>query len=188
MTKLRPLAARWLPVVLITTVSLAQGAVYAHTPDLVSAGNRWTITSYNDASPTHDHQTTQEICFKFIGIVGTHQQYEWWSTTFPDWNGIATQEGDQIFMHGDWAEDRGHNTMQWELVTVSPKDIGAGHWIEWWEDGKLGQTVGFRNTLLTRVGRCRLTIDEARYLPLPLDETGKPMESPSGNLKLEQPK
>jgi hypothetical protein len=188
MTQLRPLAARWLPAVLVTTVTLAQGIAYAQDPNLVSAGNRWTITAYNDASPTHDQQATQEICFRFIGTVGTHQRYEWWSTTFPDWNGNATQEGDQVMMHGDWADDRGHNTMQWELVTASRKDIGAGHWVEWIEDGKFGQTTGFLNALLTRVGSCGLTVDDARYLALPLDSTGKQMDSPSGNLKLEQPR
>ena len=56
------------------------------------------------------------------------------------------------------------------------------HWFEWREDGKFGRTIGFANALLTRVGRCTITADEARLLPLPYDQFGKQIESPFGNL------
>lgn len=26
----------------------------------------------------------------------------WWSETFPDWNGIASQEGNEVVLHGDF--------------------------------------------------------------------------------------
>ena len=149
-------------------------------PDLTTGGNRWTITFYDDASPNHDEWATQGICFRFIGTVGTHNRYEWWSDTFPDWNGIASQEGDQIFMHGDYAGDVGHDGIEWSIVTSSAKNIGAGHWFEWREDSKFGRTIGFGNTLLNRVGRCTITIDDGRLLPYPYDRLGRQLESPMG--------
>jgi hypothetical protein len=62
-------------------------------------------------------------------------------------------------MHGDFQwpfgnRDGGHDGMEWELVTMTPKDVGAGHWKEWVEDGRLGITIGFGNALLQRVGKC----------------------------------
>lgn len=33
-------------------------------------------------------------------MFGIHQRYEWWSDTFPDWDGIASQEGNEVLMHG----------------------------------------------------------------------------------------
>jgi hypothetical protein len=182
MTTARTLAVRWLPALLVATVILAQGVAQAQQPDLVTVGNRWTITAFNDESPTHDQWATQGICFRSLGMFGTHQRYEWWSDTFPDWNGIASQEGNEVVMHGDYAEDVGHDSVMFNVVTSTPRNIGAGHWVEWREDGKLGRTIGFLNALLTRVGRCQITADEARDLPYPVDVYGKPLESPVGNL------
>jgi hypothetical protein len=134
-------------------------AVPPHLPDLIRDGNRWLITFYDDSSPIHQQWATQGLCFYDAGVVGTHQRYYWVSDTYPDWNGRATQEGDQIFMHGDFQwpfgnRDGGHDGMEWALVTMTPKDIGAGHWKEWVEDGRLGITIGFGNALLQRVGKC----------------------------------
>ena len=193
MKALRSLAVRSLFAAVVTAAAMGQGTAVARdvakatdTPDLTFGGNRWTITAYNDASISHDQWATQGICFRYLGTVGTHNRYEWWSDTFPDWNGIATQEGDEIFMHGDYAGDVGHDGMQWSIVTSSTKNIGAGHWFEWREDGNYGRTIGFANALLTRVGRCSITIDEARLIPYPYDiRTGKQLESPFGNLQPE---
>src|SRR5262245_53137661 len=46
---------------------------------------------------------------------------------------------------------------------VTPKgEIGTGHWKEWVEDGALGITIGWGNTLLRRAGRCPFqTFNEA---------------------------
>jgi hypothetical protein len=184
----RSLASRWSLAVLVGSVAVSQGVAYAQQPDLVSAGNRWTITAYNDESPNHDQWATQGICFRSIGMFGTHQRYEWWSDTFPDWNGIASQEGDEVVMHGDYAEDVGHDAMMWSVVTATPRNLGAGHWVEWREDGKLGRTIGFANAVFNRVGRCQLSATDAKALPFPVDQTGKQIESPFGNLTPETPR
>jgi hypothetical protein len=176
---------RWLPAILVSAMTLATGVASAQEPNLISYGNRWTITAFNDESPIHDEWATQGICFRSLGTFGTHQRYEWWSDTFPDWNGIATQEGDQIEMHGDYAGDVGHDGMSWQIASASPRNIGTGHWFEWREDGKFGRTIGFANAVLTRVGRCRLTLEEAKLIPPPVDFTGKEIESPFGNLGLQ---
>jgi hypothetical protein len=95
---------------------------------------------------------------------------------------MATQEGDEITMHGDYAEDVGHDGMKWEIVTASAKNQGSGHWWEWREDGNFGNTIGFGNASLQRVGSCRVPYAEARYLKLPLDVYGREMATPMGNL------
>ena len=151
-TKLKSLS------ILATAALLVTHAAYAvppHKPDLVSDGNRWLITFYNDSATGHDQWATQGLCFFRVANVGTHTRYVWYSDTFPDWNGWATQEGDQIFMHGDYARDVGHDGMEWEIVTNSPKNEGAGHWKEWRENGAFGRTIGFGNAKYSRVGKCR---------------------------------
>jgi len=188
MTFLRPLAVRWLPAFLVAFVTMAHGVAHAQQPDLVTVGNRWTITAFNDESPNHDQWATQGICFRSLGMFGTHQRYEWWSDTFPDWNGIASQEGNEVVMHGDYANDVGHDSVMFNVVTSTPRNIGAGHWVEWREDGKLGRTIGFANALLNRVGRCQITADEAKLLPLPVDAYGKQIDSPFGILTAQPPK
>lgn len=158
---------------------LTSAATYAnppYTPDLTTQGNRWLITAYNDASPVHTQWATQGICFYPTGFNGTHQQYAWVSDTFPNWNGRAVQEGDQVFMHGDYATDIGHDGMTWELTTVSSRDTGFGHWEEWREDARLGRTIGFANTRLVRVGKCEFdTYEEAmeRYKNIGYKENNK---------------
>lgn len=127
-----------------------------HLPNLVQYGNRWTITFYDDSSPLHNQWATQGICFYRVGVVGTHERYIWISDTYPDWNGRATQEGDQIFMHGDFqwpwgTPNGGHDGMEWEIVSLKE---GAGHWKEWVEYGRFGTTIGFGNAKLVRVGNC----------------------------------
>lgn len=65
-------------------------------------------------------------------------------------------------MHGDYARDVGHDSMSWEITTASRRNTGQGHWVEWREDGGDGQTIGFVNAALERVGTCRWkTLDEA---------------------------
>jgi hypothetical protein len=185
MNTIRMHAVRSLFAVAVAIGAVSQGVAFAqapHSPDLTTAGNRWTITAFNDESPNHDQWATQGICFRFIGNFGTHARYEWWSDTFPDWNGVATQEGNEITMHGDYAQDVGHDGMVWNVVTATPRNMGAGFWFEWREDAKFGRTIGFTNALLQRVGRCVITADEARSIPYPLDRFGKEMQQPFGNV------
>jgi hypothetical protein len=152
----------------MTATAAAVWAVPPHQPQLVLGGNLWTITFFDDTSPIHQQWATQRICFFPAGVQGTHQRYAWVSVSYPDWNGRATQEGDQIFMHGDFQwpfgkKDGGHDGMEWQLVTMSPfgqigsaprGEVGTGHWKEWVEDGQLGITIGWGNTLLRRAGFC----------------------------------
>jgi hypothetical protein len=160
-------------------------------PNLFSEGNRWTITAYFDNSPAHTQAATQGICFYPDGVSGTHQQYRWVSDTYPDWNGRASQEGDQIFMHGDFQwpygvkRDGGHDSMDWEIITVSRKNEGAGHWKEWVENGRFGITVGFANAKFVRVGKCKYqTAEEALEayygLDLPKGPDGNILYNPLG--------
>jgi len=142
------------------SVAMTASAVPPFSPDLTVNGNRWTITFYDDASVNHDQWATQGLCFYKTGVTGMQQRYVWLSDTYPDWNGVAEQEGDQIIMHGDFrwpygqTRDGGHDGMQWEIVTVSKNNLGAGHWHEWIENGGFGLNVGFGNTKLERVGSC----------------------------------
>jgi hypothetical protein len=172
---------------------MAQSSVFAdppHRPDLVTGGNRWKITYYNDNSPVHTQQATQGICFYPVAGGITHQFYRWVSYTYPDWNGNASQEGDQVFMHGDFQwpygeKDGGHDSMEWEIVTASRKNEGAGHWREWAENGAFGVTIGFGNAKLVRVGHCEYkTAEEAlkagQYLDLPKDRAGNVLYNPMG--------
>ena len=174
------------PSVLAAAVATLAGALQAQTPtpnpDLVKNGNRWTVTFYNDESPNHDQWATQGLCFAYAGTVGTHVRYRWWSDTYPDWNGMASQEGDEVVMHGDYAKDVGHDGFKWDIVTSNPRTEGAGHWFEWRENGAYGNPIGFGNAKLARVGSCRIAFTESPYIKLPLDQYGKEMASPMGNL------
>lgn len=199
----RSLAALAGSTALLTAMTATAAAPFS--PDLTVGGNRWTITFYNDASPNHDQWATQGICFYKTGVVGTQQRYVWLSDTYPDWNGVAEQEGDQVIMHGDFrwpfgqTKDGGHDGMQWEIVTMNKATEGAGHWHEWIENGGFGLNVGFGNTKFVRVGSCpRLTTTttngieitstaelqdlELKYeqLPQPRDAAGNYLVNPMG--------
>ena len=148
------------------------------TPNVFDGGNRWTITAFNDASMLHSQMATQGICFSAPVMVGTHLRGYWYSDTFPDWNGVYSQEGDQVFLHGDYAKDVGHDAMQLSLTSSRE---GDGHWVEWRENGGFGKTIVFANAKVVRVDKCRsLTEDELstfsvapRYL-----EDGRAAENP----------
>jgi len=146
-------AASALTLLALTFITTA-GAQALPSPQLVTGGNLWTITAFDDSSPVHTQWATQGICFEFVGVIGTHTRYRWRSTTFPDWNGMATQEGDQVFMHGDYARDIGHDGMAWEIAT---NKSGSGHWFEWRENGGYGITIGFANAQWQRTGSCPVT-------------------------------
>ena len=139
---------------------LLGGSVHAGPlPDVVSTGNLWTITFYNDSSPIHQQGGVQQLCFFTTGTVGTQLAGVWYSPTFFDWNGNWRQEGDQVFMTGDYAGDFagnavGHDGMQWELVTMEKKSEGYGHWHEWRENKLFGKVIGFGNAKFARIGQC----------------------------------
>lgn len=156
-----------------------------HLPDPVKGGNKWKITFYYDLTPQHEQWNSQTLCFYFISSNGTHDQYLWVSDSFPDWNGHANQEGDQVFMEGDYNSDVGHTAMQWELVTFVERTLGAGHYQRWHEDGEFGRANTWHNITMERVGKCEIqdpyeAIKRYMQIPYPKDENGNPMLDPSG--------
>jgi hypothetical protein len=117
------------------------------TPSL-EPGYMWRIRAFRDAHEDHapvilgnDDAYFMDICAFYIGthydpigpIGPTHDKYGWYTIYSPPavwWiytanYGIATKEGDQVFMHGNsyW-----NQYMQWELVSSG---AGAGHWRAW---------------------------------------------------------
>ncbi len=179
---------------MVATLMITGGSIATagapHLPDLVQYGNRWEITFFNDASPAHAQWATQGICFYATGVVGTQQRYVWVSDTYPDWNGVAAQEGDQIFMHGDFQwpfgnRDGGHDGMEWQLTNLKE---GAGHWKEWVENGGYGINIGFGNTRLVRAGYCQrpgfekidTAMDANLRLEQPKNSDGSLQENPMG--------
>lgn len=172
-------------ILVIAFIAASAQAKPPYSPDLVTGGNLWKITAFNDASLVHTQWATQGLCFYATGVNGSHQQYVWVSNTFPNWNGRAVQEGDQIFMHGDYAEDVGHDGITWEITTDSAKNIGFGHWHEWREDGRVGRTIGFANARLERAGRCAYDRWEEAYeryyrMEYRANEEGELMVTPYG--------
>ena len=124
-------------------------------PNVFDGGNRWLITAYNDASAEHQRMATQGLCFLPYSRSGTHIRGIWFSDTFPNWNGRYSQEGDRVLLHGDYAEEIGHDGMVIELFARDRHhDEGAGQWTEWREDRRAGRTVVFANARMRRVGRC----------------------------------
>jgi len=139
----------------------AAGALAQPKPDVVSNGNAWSITFYDDSSTGHTQWATQNLCFYTVGMAGTQLSGTWYSTTFYDWNGTWRQEGDQVFMTGDYAGDVngnaiGHDGMEWQLVTAEKTSEGFGHWKEWRENGGTGTTIGFGNAKFNRLGSCTM--------------------------------
>jgi hypothetical protein len=165
-------------------ITATPAAAQAPKPDLVVGGNMWTITAFDDTSPVHTQLATQRLCFEFVAVVGTHVRYRWFSLTFPDWNGMASQEGDEVFMHGDYARDVGHDGMKWSIAT---NKSGSGHWFEWRENGAFGRTIGFANAQLERVGTCTYTSTNPPFVPIPYNSDGTVLEDPSGRVLTKQP-
>ena len=188
-------------VVFMGIVTLV-GAVLAQSPapkpNVFDNGNRWLITYFNDCDTAHTQWATQGICFlpyKPCGACGIHGA--WYSDTFTDWNGRYMQEGDRILMHGDYANNVGHDSMVIELFAgTTPKDEGAGQWTEWRETGFYGTTIGFGNTRLRRVSKCalpqgvnlakmsqedidKLSEELSRQVKPRMRRDGKPAESPN---------
>jgi len=131
-------------------------------PNVFDGGNRWLITAFDDSSSVHQQWATQGICFLPYAVSGTHIRGVWYSDTFPNWRGRYSQEGDNLLMHGNWANFGGSDGMVIDLFAgTSPKDVGGGQWTEWWNFGAYGTTVVFANTRLSRVGKCPLPVNVA---------------------------
>ncbi len=146
----------------LLSVCSSSFATPPYQPDFVKDGNRWSFKAYDDSSPDHTTLVSaQVICFEYEGISGNHQLYTWYSESFPGWSGRAVQEGDQIFIHGDYAQGAGHSSIQLDTL-VSPTINGsAGTWQEWRHDSANGVTVNFAKTRALREGDCALTATQA---------------------------
>ena len=157
---------------LCATACLALGfsaLAFAQPPystDLVQGGNRWVLDAFDDTSPDHLQLANPSpgICFEYAGTAGTHQRYTWYSDTFPNWHGTASQEADQIFMHGVYDDGRGRDAIQLKIIINTPRSGSVGHWQEWRDDGNYGQVVGFANARMIRDpgAPCGMTAAESR--------------------------
>lgn len=132
-------------------------------PDVTTNGNLWSITFYDDSATNHAQWATQNVCFFPTGMIGTQLAGYWFSTTYNDWNGTFRQEGDQVFMTGDYAGDSngnavGHDGIDFQIATAEKKAEGFGHWKEWRENGGMGTVIGYGNTKLVRLGACPVTV------------------------------
>lgn len=146
------------------------GAVLAHPftppqPNVFDGGNNWLITYYNDPAPDHRRWATQSICFlpysQFLPASqnGTGISGVWFSNSFNDWNGRYYQEGDELKMTGDFANNRGHDHMTLQHTTYKgpvqkEPDVAFKDWTEWVEDQRWGRVIGWGNAKLVRRGRC----------------------------------
>lgn len=137
-------------------------AVPPYLPDMVKEGNKWSFKAYDDSDPNQTVTVSaQGICFEYAGTSGNHQLYTWYSDTFPGWSGKAVQEGDQIFLHGDYANGAGHTSIQIETLVMPPIYGSAGYWQEWRHDGAQGTSIGFATTRSLREGNCSITAEQA---------------------------
>jgi hypothetical protein len=150
----------------VTAVSVAAAlgaspaAAQIPLPNVFDGGNRWLITGFIDNSPSHQEAATQEICFLPYAVVGTSIQGAWFSTSFTNWNGRYYQEGDEIKMIGDYADDVGHDHMTLVHTTFDVagqvRGLAFKDWTEWREDGRFGRIIGWANARIVRAGRCGL--------------------------------
>lgn len=144
-------------LMLTASLSVQVAARAVPLPNVFDYGNRWIITAYDDTSTIHQQMGSQGICFLPYVTVGTNIQGAWYSDTYPNWRGRYSQEGDHVRMHGNWANFGGSDGIEIDLYAgTSPKDVGGGHWTEWWNFGTYGTTVAFANAGLRRVGKCAL--------------------------------
>lgn len=139
---------------------------YAQPPynaNLIDGGNKWLLDAYDDTDPDHVFINTVGICFKYAGTKGSHQLYTWYSDTFKGWQGTASQEGDQIFMHGRYANGKGRDAIQVTIIIDTPRSGSVGHWQEWRDDDGYGQVIGFSNARMIRDpgAVCAITEKEA---------------------------
>jgi len=143
---------------MVSTLGATPVSAQVPLPNVFDGGNRWLITGFLDDSPNHLRVGTQEICFLPYAVVGTSIQGVWFSTSFKNWNGRYYQEGDEIKMTGDYAENVGHDHMTLVHTTF---DVAGGvrgmafkDWTEWREDDRFGRIIGWANARLQRAGRC----------------------------------
>ena len=112
-----PWSQRWSPLLVVLAAAsglhfsactpagkVTSSTTPTYKPDYVAGGNRWSFKAYDNSDPDHTTLVSaQVLCFEYAGTAGNHIKYTWYSETFPGWSGSAIQEGDEIFLHGDYA-------------------------------------------------------------------------------------
>lgn len=187
---------------ILAAASLSAYAVPPHSPYVAqgSTSMLWSITFYDDTSNVHSQWATQNICFIPTGVQGSNAVGIWYSTTYQRWLGRWRQEGDQIFMIGNFWTDRGNDAMQWE-ITVANKE-GFGNWEEWVDDSAFGGWLAKGNTKFVNLGKCpwtpwststgiaisvddaqKMVIEQAGMAPLRVRQDGV-VPSPTDRLQL----
>ncbi len=146
---------------LFSSVLLAQPPYSA---DLVQGGNKWLLDAYDDTDPDHTFINTVGLCFKYAGTHGSHQRYTWYSDTFKGWQGTASQEGDQIFLHGVYANGEGRDAIQLRIIINTPRSGSVGHWQEWRDNNGYGEIIGFANARMIRDPGAACAMTEAEAL------------------------
>jgi hypothetical protein len=142
----------------VALATIGIGAAQAMPPHLPAFdpaggfGTLYSITFYDDTSTTHTQWATQQICVVQGPPQGSNATGLWYSTSYYRWIGRWRQEGDQIFMTGDFWSGPGNDAIQLELVTT--RDEAYGHWDEWIEDGSYGGWLGKGNTKVAKLGAC----------------------------------
>lgn len=152
---------------LLAAIILYSSSANAQPPysaDLVQGGNRWLLDAYDDTDPDHNFVNTVGLCFKYDGVAGTHQRYTWYSDTFKGWKGTASQEGDQIFITGSYADGKGQDAIQVRIIIDTPRSGSVGHWQEWRNSGDYGEVIGFANARMIRDPGVACKMSEAEAL------------------------
>ncbi len=144
---------------MVSTYGWAAPPLPPHPPYLdsnitdIREGELWKMEVFIDSQLPHPFLGQLEtICFVYDGLYSppdpSQDKYKWCDVASPSfgWAGVATKEGDQVFMHND--QGKFYNGAQWELTS---KDEGAGHW-RLWENNFFFDL----NVIFTRIGKpCR---------------------------------
>ena len=100
---------------LIPTLTFATGSFPA---------GQYTVAFYNEFGAGTG---TQGICLEGSGSTGT-----WYSDTFSAWSGKWFRKGNDIHLHGNYADGQGNDAF--ELTRISSQLL-TGYWQEWRDDG-----------------------------------------------------
>lgn len=142
---------------LLGSASFADPQHYpAAAPDDQITGSLWRVTAYGDTSPVQASTATQDICLIQEPVEGTNTTGIWFSTTFNEWTGRWRQEGDQVFLIGNFFQETGNDSMSWEIAGGETE--AYGHWEEWVEDGGFGAWYFKSNTKAIKVGTCSIAV------------------------------
>jgi hypothetical protein len=158
---------RSLSTLALTLAATAAVAAPPYSPNLTASGGEvWRMTAFTDSDPGHAQalfggfSPVADYCFFPAGVVGEHMAYRWYSLTFKGAAGTARQEGDKVWMHGDFPThihgytlDAGHESARFELVSGPKKTKGYGEQVVWLETGRYGRPLGFVNIELVRTGK-----------------------------------